>query len=183
MKMCFIIKFPNHQIFKLTKMDLLLPHLGLIVWTLIAFLVVLFLLSKFAWKPILKGLNERETNIADSIASAERVKQEMAQLKGENEALLVAAREERSNMLKEAKVIKDKMIADAKDEAKVQAARIISDAHAAIQHQKMAAITDIKNQVGKLVVEVSEKVLRRELASKADQESYISGLASELKLN
>ena len=73
-------------------MDLLLPHLGLIVWTLIAFLVVLFLLSKFAWKPILKGLNERETNIADSIASAERVKQEMAQLKGENEALLCAAR-------------------------------------------------------------------------------------------
>ena len=164
-------------------MDLLLPHLGLIVWTLIAFLVVLFLLSKYAWKPILKGLNERETNIADSIATAQRVKLEMAQLKGENEALLAAAREERSAMLKEAKVIKDKMIADAKEDAKLQASRIIADANASINHQKMAAITDIKNQVGKLVVEVSEKVLRRELADKTEQEKYISTLASEIKLN
>ena len=164
-------------------MDLLLPHLGLIFWTILAFLIVLFILKKFAWKPILKGLNEREANIADSIASAERVKLEMAQIKGENEALLAAAREERATMLKEAKAAKDKMIADAKEEAKVQAAKIITDANAAIQHQKMAAITDIKNQVGKLVVEVSEKVLRRELSDKSGQEKYISELASEMKLN
>ena len=164
-------------------MDLLLPHLGLIVWTILAFLIVLFILKKFAWKPILKGLNERESNIADSIASAERVKLEMAQIKGENEALLAAAREERASMLKEAKAAKEKMIADAKEEAKVQAARIITEANAAIQHQKQAAITDIKNQVGKLVVEVSEKVLRRELADKAGQEKYINDLASQMKLN
>ena len=164
-------------------MDLLLPHLGLIVWTVLAFLIVLFILKKFAWKPILKGLNEREANIADSIASAEKVKQEMAQIKGENEALLAAAREERATMLKEAKATKDKMIAEAKEEAKAQAAKIITDANAAIQHQKMAAITDIKNQVGKLVVEVSEKVLRRELSDKAGQEKFISDLASEIKLN
>ena len=164
-------------------MDLLLPHLGLIVWTILAFLLVLFILKKFAWKPILKGLDEREANIAGSIATAERVKLEMAQIKGENEALLASAREERATMLKEAKIIKDKMIADAKDEAKLQAARIITDANAAIQHQKMAAITDIKNQVGKLVVEVSEKILRRELANKTEQEKYISELASEMKLN
>ncbi len=164
-------------------MDLLLPHLGLIVWTILAFLIVLFILKKYAWKPILKGLNERESNIADSIASAERVKLEMAQIKGENEALLAAAREERASMLKEAKAAREKMIADAKDEAKVQAARIITEANAAIQHQKMAAITDIKNQVGKLVVEVSEKVLRRELADKAGQEKYINDLASQMKLN
>ncbi len=164
-------------------MDLLLPHLGLIVWTLIAFLVVLFLLSKYAWKPILKGLNERETNIADSIAQAEKVKMEMAQLKGENENLLAAAREERAAMLKEAKVIRDKMIADAKEDAKIQAAKIITEASASIQHQKMAAITDIKNQVGKLVVEVSEKVLRRELGNQAEQENYINSLAGEIKLN
>ncbi len=164
-------------------MDLLLPHLGLIVWTLIAFLLVLFLLSKFAWKPILKGLDERETTIASSIAMAEKVKLEMVQLKGENEALLATAREERAIMIKEAKVTKDKMIADAKEEAKVQAAKILTEANAAIQHQKMAAITDIKNQVGKLVVEVSEKVLRRELANKSEQETYINQLAQELKLN
>ena len=164
-------------------MDLLLPHLGLIVWTLIAFLVVLFILSKFAWKPILKGLNDRENNIAESIASAERVKLEMAQMKNENEAILTAAREERATMIKEAKITKDKMIADAKEEAKVQATKIITDANAAINQQKMAAITDLKNQVGKLVIEVSEKVLRRELANKTEQETFINQLAQEIKLN
>ena len=107
----------------------------------------------------------------------------MAQLKSENEALLAIAREERSTMLKEAKNIKDKMINDAKDEAKAQAAKIINEAQAAINNQKMAALTDIKNQVGKMVVEVSEKILRRELSDKANQETYISQLAEELKLN
>jgi F-type H+-transporting ATPase subunit b len=164
-------------------MDLLLPHLGLLVWTLIAFLVVLFILKKFAWKPIIKGLNDREANIASSIETAERVKLEMAQLKSENEALLASAREERSIMLKEAKEIRDKMINDAKEDAKIQAAKIITDAQASINNQKMAAITDIKNQVGKLVIEVSEKVLRRELAGKADQENYIRDLSDEIKLN
>ncbi|HPH84740.1 MAG TPA: F0F1 ATP synthase subunit B [Ferruginibacter sp.] len=164
-------------------MDLLLPHLGLIVWTVLAFLVVLFILKKFAWGPILKGLNDREANIAGSIATAEKVKLEMSQLKSENEALLVAAREERAVMLKEAKEIKDKMINDAKDEAKAQAAKIINDAHASINNQKMAALTDIKNQVGKMVIEVSEKILRRELADKTQQETYIRQLAEEIKLN
>lgn len=164
-------------------MDLLLPHLGLLVWTIIAFLVVLFILKKFAWKPILQGLNDREANIANSIASAEKVKLEMAQLKSDNEALLVAAREERAVMLKEAKEIKDKIIGQAKDEAKVQAAKIITDAQASIQNQKMAAITDLKNQIGNMVVEVSEKVLRRELSNKPEQEKYIRELADDVKLN
>lgn len=164
-------------------MELLLPHLGLIVWTLIAFLIVFFILKKYAWAPILKGLSDRETNIASSIAQAEKVKQEMALIKGENEALLVAAREERATMIKEAKFTKDKMIAEAKDEAKLQASKILTEAHAAIQQQKMAAIMDIKNQVGKLVVEVSEKVLRRELANKTEQETFINLLAQDIKLN
>ncbi len=164
-------------------MDLLLPHLGLFVWTLLAFLIVFFILKKFAWASILKGLNDRESNIADSIATAERVKKEMAQLKNDNEALLQAAREERATLLKEAKEIKDKMINDAKDEAKNQAAKIIADANASIHHQKMAALTEIKNQVGKMVVEVSEKILRKELSDKANQEAYISQLAEEIKLN
>jgi len=164
-------------------MDLLLPHLGLIVWTLLAFLIVFFILKKFAWKQIIGGLQERESNIADAIATAEKVKNEMAQLKSDNEALLQSAREERAAMLKEAKDNKDKMISDAKEEAKAQAAKIIADANASIHHQKMAALTDIKNQVGKMVVEVSEKILRKELSDKANQESYISKLAEEIKLN
>lgn len=164
-------------------MDLLLPHLGLMFWVLIAFLIVFFLLQKFAWKPIITGLNEREANINDSIAAAEKVKLEMAQLKNDNEKLLAQAREERATLLKEAKETKDRMIADAKEEAKVQAAKILADAQASIQHQKMAALTDIKNQVGNLVVEVSEKVLRRELANKSEQENFIQQLAGEVKLN
>jgi F-type H+-transporting ATPase subunit b len=164
-------------------MGLLTPHLGLIFWTLVAFLIVFFLLKKYAWGPIMKGLNERETNIAGSIASAEKVKLEMAQMKGENEALLAAAREERATMIKEAKITKDKMIAEAKEEAKAQAAKIITDANEAIQNSKRAAIIDIKNQVGKLAIEMSEKVLRRELANKGDQEQFIDQLSQEIKLN
>jgi F-type H+-transporting ATPase subunit b len=164
-------------------MDLLLPHLGLIFWTLLAFLIVFFILKKFAWSAIINGLNERESNIADSIAAAERMKKEMTQLQSDNEALLTAAREERATRLKEAKEIKDKMINDAKNEAKEQAAKIIADANASIQQQKMSAMTEIKNQVGQLVIEVSEKVLRRELADQSKQASYIQDLAKDIKLN
>ena len=164
-------------------MDLLLPHLGLIVWTILAFLVVLFILKKYAWTAILKGLNDREANIANSIATADKVRAEMASLKSENEALLVAAREERAIMLREAKEIKDKIINDAKDDAKVQATKIITDAQASIHNQKMAALTDIKNEVGKMVIEISEKILRKELANKSEQENYITKLADDIKLN
>lgn len=164
-------------------MDLLLPGSGLLIWTLLAFLVVLFILSKFAWPAIIKGLKEREQGIADSLAMAERVRAEMAQLKSENEALLAKAREERAQMLKEARDTKEKIINDAKEQAKVEANKIIADAQAAIQQQKMAALTDVKNQVGNLVIEVAEKVLRRELENKSQQEKYIKELAEEVKLN
>ena len=164
-------------------MSLLTPHLGFFVWTIVAFVVVLFLLKKFAWKPVLKSLNERESNIANSIAAAEKVKAEMAQMKSENEALLAKAREERAQMLKEARETKDKIINEAKDQAKVEANKIIIEAQAAIETQKMAAITDVKNQVGKLVIEVSEKVLRKELGNKESQEAHIKGLVDEVKLN
>ena len=164
-------------------MDLLLPHLGLMFWTLIAFIIVFLILKKFAWKPILDGLNQREANITNAIASAEKVKIEMAQLKNDNEILLAQAREERGIMIKEAKETKDKMINDAKEDARIAASKIMSEAQAAIQDQKMAALTDIKNAVGLLVVEVSEKVLRKELSNKAAQEDYIRTLANEVQLN
>ena len=164
-------------------MDLLLPSPGLIIWTLVAFLVVLYILKKFAWKPILKSLKDRETNIAESLATAERVKAEMAQLQNENEALLAKAREERGQLLKEARETRDKIVNEAKEQAKAEASRIVAEAQQAIQQQKMAAITDVKNQIGNLVIEVSEKVLRRELADKKQQETYIKQLANEIKLN
>ena len=164
-------------------MELLLPKLGLIVWTLLAFSIVFFILKKYAWKPILKSLNEREKNISESIQTAAKIKQEMATLKSENEALLVKAREERAIMLKEAKLTKEKIIAEAKEQAKIETNKILIDAQATINQQKMAAITDLKNQVGNLVIEVSEKVLRRELSNKQEQESYIKQLADNAKLN
>ena len=162
---------------------LVLPDIGLVFWSTIAFLILLFVLGKFAWKPIMKAIGEREQGITEAIASAEKVKLEMAQLKNDNEALLATAREERAVILKEAKDIKDKMINDAKNEAKVQAAKIIADAQESIVNQKMAAITDLKNQVGNLVIEVSEKILRRELANKDEQENYIKQLTADVKMN
>ena len=164
-------------------MKLLTPEFGLIIWTLLAFLIVLFILKKFAWKPILNSLKERETTIADSLATAEKVKAEMSQLKSENEALLAKAREERAQLLKEARDTKDRIISEAKEQAKIEANKIVIDAQAAIEQQKMAALTDVKNQVGTLVIEVAEKVLRRELGNKSEQESYIKQLAEEVKLN
>jgi F-type H+-transporting ATPase subunit b len=164
-------------------MQLLTPDLGLFIWNLLAFLIVFYILAKFAWKPILKSLKERETGIADALASAEKVKLEMAAMKSENEALLAKAREERTLLLKEAKETKDKIISEAKEAAKTEAAKIMTDAHASIQQQKNAALTDVKNLVGNLVIEVAEKVLRRELGQKGEQESFIKQLANEVKLN
>ena len=164
-------------------MDLLNPGPGLLLWTLLAFLIVLFILGKFAWPAIIKGLKEREQGIADSLATAEKVKAEMAQLKSENEALLAKAREERAQLLKEARDTKDKIINEAKEQAKAEANKIMIEAQQAIQQQKMAALTDVKNQVGMLVIEVATKVLRRELDSKGEQESYIKQLAEEVELN
>lgn len=164
-------------------MQLLTPDLGLLVWTLLAFLIVFFLLKKFAWPQIIKGLNDREANIAESIATAEKVKLEMSQLKSDNESLLAQAREERAQMIKDAKEASNKMISEAKEKAKAEYDRIIGEAQVAIQQQKNAALTDVKNQVGNLVIEVSEKVLRRELANKGEQENFIKQLAEVVKLN
>lgn len=162
---------------------LLTPDFGLLIWTLLAFLIVFFILKKFAWPAIIKGLKDRQASIADSLATAEKVKAEMAQLKSENEVLLAKAREERAALLKEARETKDKIISDATEQAKVVANKIMQENIAAIEAQKMAALTEVKNQVGKLVIEVSEKVLRRELSDKKSQEAHIAGLVDDVKLN
>jgi F-type H+-transporting ATPase subunit b len=162
---------------------ILTPDLGLLFWNLLAFLIAFFILKKFAWPAIIKGLNEREANISESLSMAEKVKAEMTQLKSENEALLAQAREERAAIIREAKELRDKMISEAREEAAVQKAKIISEAHATANNQKMAAMTELKNQIGKLVIEVSEKVLRRELGNKNEQEGYIKQLSDEIRLN
>ncbi len=164
-------------------MDLLTPELGLFFWTLIAFLAVFFILRKFAWKPILSTLGEREKGIADSIATAERVKNEMGQLKSENEKLMAQAREERTLMMKEAKEMKDRIVSEAKEQAKAEANKIIIDAQQQIQQQKMAALTEVKNEIGTLAIEVAEKILRKQLNAADGQASYMNMLADDIKLN
>ena len=164
-------------------MQLLTPSFGLIIWTLLAFLIVFFILKKFAYPAIVGGLKKREETISQALATAEQVKAEMSQLKNENETLLAKAREERSQLLKEARETKDKIVNEAKEQAKAEANKIIVEAQAAINAQKMAALTDVKNQVGKLVIEVSEKILRKELAGKDAQEAHIKDLVNEVKLN
>lgn len=164
-------------------MDLLQPALGLFLISLIIFIIVFLILKKFAWTPILSTLKEREDSISDSIATAERVKEEMAQMKAEHEHVLAEAKAERSKILKEAKEAKDHIISEAKAQAQAEAKKIIHDASIAIENQKMAALTDVKNQVGTLVIEVAEKVLRKELSDKQNQETYIRQLASEIKMN
>ena len=162
---------------------LVLPDIGLVFWNTIAFLVLLIVLGKFAWKPMLKAISDREQGIEDALSRADKMKADIAAMQNENEALLVKAREERAILIKEAKEASEKMIADAKDKAKAEYERIVADAQAAINQQKNAALTEVKNQVGSLVVEVAEKVLRRELSNKAEQESYIKQVAEGVKLN
>jgi F-type H+-transporting ATPase subunit b len=164
-------------------MELLLPKAGLIFWTLIAFGITLWILAKYAWKPIMKSLDEREENINNSILSAENVRREMSELKSENEALLAKAREERGIMMREAKETRDKIILEAKEQARMETNKIVADAQSVINQQKMAAITDLKNQVGNLVLEVSEKVIRRELNNRQEQEKYIQQLTQNVDLN
>lgn len=164
-------------------MDLLTPELGLFVWTLVAFGILYFILKKFAWKPILSVLDDREKGIADAIATAERVQGEMAQLKSENEKLMQTAREERSAMLHEAKQMSDGIISKAKEETRVIADKMIADAQMQITQQKMAAMTDVKNQIGTLAVEVAEKVLRQKLATEDAHNAYNELLTKDVTLN
>ncbi|HEX3081490.1 MAG TPA: F0F1 ATP synthase subunit B [Puia sp.] len=164
-------------------MKLLLPEFGLLIWTLLAFLIVFFILGKYAWPAIVKGLRDRESGITDALATAERVRAEMAQLKSENEALLAQAREERAVMLKEARDTKDKIINEAKEQAKIAADKILTDAQGMIEQRRMAALIDVKNEIGMIVVEISEKILRRQLDNLPEQERYIKQLAEEVKLN
>lgn len=162
---------------------LVLPDIGLVFWNTIAFLVLLFVLGKFAWKPILKAITDREQSIEEALLRADKMKADMAAMQNENEALLTKAREERAILIKEAKEASEKMVAEAKDKAKNEYDKIVADAQSAISQQKNAALTEVKNQVGALVVEVAEKVLRRELSNKAEQEKYIKELADGVKLN
>jgi len=164
-------------------MDLIIPSAGLIFWQLIGFLALLFILVKFAWKPMLASLAEREASIDGALKSAEQARNEMANLKAENEKLLQEARLERDVILKKAQEASVKMIEDAKTEASKQGAQLIESAKAVIETEKKAALTEVKNQVALLTLEVTEKLLRKKLSDDKVQVELDDQFIKDLKLN
>ncbi len=164
-------------------MDLVTPQIGLIFWQTVTFLLLLFLLSRFAWKPIMASLREREETIEGALKSAELARQEMAKLKADNEKLLDEARAERDAMLKKAQQAADVIVTDAKDKATAESNRIVESARAAIQAERQAAIQDIRKQVAVLSVEIAEKVIRQQLREEPKQRQLVDDLVNNIHLS
>lgn len=157
--------------------------IGLFFWQTLLFLVLLFLLRKFAWKPILKAVNSREENIQEALDMAVKTKAEMKKLQTQNENLVKEARVERDQMIKEAKETGNRLVEDSKKKAKEEADKIIENARASITSEKNAAIAELKGQVGSIALEIAEKVLREELSSSDKQKMLASKLAEDISLN
>jgi F-type H+-transporting ATPase subunit b len=164
-------------------MNLITPEIGLVFWMTLTFLTVLFLLSKFAWKPIMNAIKEREQSIENALSSAENAKKEMAKLQSNNEQLLRDAQLERDALLKSAREAKEMIVSEARTKATEEAERIISIAREAIKNEKLAAITELKNQVAILSLEIAEKLVKQNLSSDEKQKELSNKLIADLKLN
>lgn len=164
-------------------MDLVTPGIGLIFWTTLFFLILLFILGKFAWPAILTAIKARNESIKQALEAAEKAKIEMAQLQADNEKVLAEAKVERDAMMKEARQLKDKLIADAREQASEEARKLVSSARESIQAEKKAAVSDLKNQVANLSLDIAEKILRQKLEDSKAQKELINKLISEADLN
>jgi len=164
-------------------MDLVQPGFGLVFWTAITFLILLFILRKFAWKPILGAVSDREEGIKDALASAEKARKEMENLHADNERILQEARAEREAMLKDARDMKNKIVSDAKVEAQAQASKMIEQAQSAIESEKKAAMAELKSHVAGLSLSIAEKVVREELSNKDKQLKLVEDMLGEATLN
>ena len=164
-------------------MELVKPAFGLIFWMCVSFGLILFILKKFAWKPILNMLHEREASIQNALDSAEKAKEEMKALQSSNEKILADARNERDLLLKDAREIREKMISEAKGIATKEGERMLTIARENIQNEKMAAITELKNQVASLSIEIAEKILKSELSSDEKQKTLVNTLLKDVNLN
>ena len=160
-----------------------MPGIGLLFWMTLTFSILLLLLKKFAWKPIMESLKEREQDISSSLAMAKQTKAEMKKLQSDNEKLLVVARQEREVILNEAKATKDQIINEAKDKAQLEADRIVESARVNIENEKRAALTEIKTQVAELSIDIAEKVLKAELSNKAEQSKLVEKQLENLNFN
>jgi len=164
-------------------MELITPGLGLVFWMVLSFSVILFILKKFAWKPILKALKERESTIDTALKSADKAREEMEQLKADNEKIIKEAKNERDILLKETRQVKDKIISEAKEKANSDAKKIIEDAKEKIESEKEAALDEIKIQVASFSVEIAEKILKKKLEKSKEQKDLINGLIDDIKIN
>lgn len=162
-------------------MELVTPGFGLIFWTTLTFLLLVFLLKRFAWKPILSAVKDREESIEVALKSAEMAREEMKNLKSDNDKILAEARAERDAMLKEGRELRDKTIDAAKEAAKSEAEKMIENAREQIEMQKKAAMTELKNQVAALSIEMAEKILRKELQDAKKQEALINEMLEDIK--
>ena len=164
-------------------MDLVTPDIGLIFWTTVSFAILYFILAKFAWKPILGAVNEREKSIKDALSAAEMAKEEMASLKADNEKILNEAKLQRDSLLKEAREIRTRIIADAESEATEKANKLIESAKTAIENEKSAAMKELNNTVVDLSLNIAEKLLSKELDNKEKQQENIQEILENTKLN
>ncbi len=163
--------------------SLITPDFGLFFWTVLTFVLLWFILGRYAFGPINKSLRERSDTIEKSLKMAEKAKAEMASLQSDHQRMLIQATEERNRIVQEARVTANNMIEEAQEKAKEAADRIVASAAQEIENKKMAALIDVKNSAGKMALDIAEKVLRRELQHKNEQETYISSLVDEFKLN
>ena len=164
-------------------MDLVTPDIGLIFWTTVSFAILYFILAKFAWKPILGAVNDREKSIKDALLAAEKAKEEMSNLKADNEKILKEAKLQRENLLKEAREVKSKIIADAEIEATEKANKLIQSAKTAIENEKSAAMKELQNTVVDLSLNIAEKLLAKEFNNKEKQLDNIQDILDKTKLN
>jgi len=164
-------------------MDLVTPDVGLLFWTFCSFVILYLLLKKFAWKPILGSVNDREASIREALLAADNAKKEMENLKSDNEKILKEAKIERENMLKDAREIKTKLIADAENQAKEQASKLIESAQLAIQNEKNSAMNELKQTVVELSVGIAEKVISSELEDKNKQLKVVENMLNDASLN
>ena len=164
-------------------MDLVTPGIGMIVWSTLFFLILLFILGKFAWPAILLAVHSRNDSIRKALDAADKAKEEMAQLQADNKMILAEAKDERDALLKDAKQVKDKLIADAKETAAEEAKKLIQNARVSIQNEKAAAINDMKTQMASLSVDIAEQILRTNLKESEAQKNLVDKLINEADLN
>ncbi len=164
-------------------MDLVTPGIGMIFWSTLFFLVLLFLLGKFAWPAILSAVHARNESIRKALDAAEKAREEMAQLQSDNERILAEAKAERDAMMREARAVKDKILNEAKEKAGEEAGKILRSARETIQNEKAAAITEMKQQMAELSIDIAEKILRQKLGNKKEQKELVDKLVDDIDLN